>query len=165
MASVWNPAKACHDFNNVFALFTAVPVLSIIAKLRLGIPQGSVLGPILFTIYTVPIDNICRKHQVAFLLYADDTQVYLSFKPSIPSSKYECIAKIENCIEEIGIWMTQNLLKLNNDKTEFILLGTQQQLSKLDNISFQISSNTIIPTDHVRNLGFIMDIYLRMAHI
>ena len=89
------------------------------------------------------------------------TQVYLSFKPSIPSSKHECIAKIENCIEEIGIWMIQNLLKLNNNKTEFILLGTQQQLSKLDNISFQIGSDTIISTDHVRNLGFIMDSLLK----
>ena len=94
------------------------------AKMRLGIPQGSVLGPILFTIYTVPIGNICRKHQVAFHLYADDTQIYLSFRPSIPSSKHECIAKIKKCIEEIGIWMTQNLLKLNNDKMEFILMGT-----------------------------------------
>ena len=92
------------------------------AKLRLSIPQGSVLGPILFTFYTVPISNICRKHQVAFHLCADDTQVYLSFKPSIPSSKHECIAKIENCIEEIGIWMTQNLLKLNNDKTDSFYL-------------------------------------------
>ena len=93
-------------------------------KIGSGIPQGSVLGLILFTIYTVLIGNICRKRQVAFHLYADDTQIYLSFRPSIPSSKHECIAKIEKCIDEIGIWMTQNLLKLNNDKTEFILMGT-----------------------------------------
>ena len=133
------------------------------AKLRLGIPQGSVLGPILFTIYTVPIGDICRKHQVAFHLYTDDTQIYLSFRPSISSSKHECIAKIKKCIEDIGIWMTQNLLKLNNDKMEFILMGTQQQLSKLDNISLHISSDTIKPTDHVRNLGFIMDSLLKNA--
>ena len=131
------------------------------AKIRLGIPQGSVLGPILFTIYTVPIGNICRKHQAAFHLYADDTKIYLSFRPSIPSSKHECIARIKKCIDEIGIWMTQNLLKLNNDKTEFILMGTQQQLSKLDNTSLHIGSDTIKPTDHVRNLGFIMDSLLK----
>ena len=93
-------------------------------KIRSSIPQGSVLGPILFTIYTVPIGDIYRRHQVAFHLYTDDTQIYLSFRPSIPSSKHECIAKIEKCIDEIGIWMTQNLLKLNNNKTEFILMGT-----------------------------------------
>ena len=93
-------------------------------KIQWGIPQGSVLGPILFTIYTVPIGDICRKHHVAFHLYADDTQIYLSFRPSTPSFKQECIAKIEKCIDEIGTWMTQNLLKLNNDKTEFILVGT-----------------------------------------
>ena len=90
-------------------------------KIQSGIPQGSVLGLILFIIYTVPIGDICRKHHVAFHLY---TQIYLSFRPSIPSSKHECIAKIEKCIDEIGTMMTQNLLKLNNDKTEFILVGT-----------------------------------------
>ena len=84
--------------------------------LELGIPQGSVLGPILFTIYTVPIGDICRRHQVEFHLYADDTQIYLSFRPSTPNSKHDCTARIEKCFEEIGIWMTQNLLKLNRDK-------------------------------------------------
>ena len=53
-------------------------------SLRSGILQGSLLGPILFTIYTVPMGNICRRHQVEFHLYADDTQIYLSFRPSIP---------------------------------------------------------------------------------
>ena len=126
-------------------------------KIQLGIPQGSVLGPILFTIYTVPIGDICRKHHVAFHLYADDTQIYLSFRPSTPSSKQECIAKIKKCIDEIGTWMTLNLLKLNNNKTEFILVGTRQQLSKLDKTSLHISTDIIKPTNHVRNLGFIME--------
>ena len=130
-------------------------------SLRSGILQGSVLGPILFTIYTVPIGNICRRHQVEFHLYADDTHIYLSFRPSIPFSKHECTVRIEKCIEEIGIWMTQNHLKLNSDKMEFILFGTQQQLSKVDDISLHISSDIIKPMDHVRNLGFIMDSLLK----
>ena len=130
-------------------------------SLRSGIPQGSILCPILFTIYTVPIGNICRRHQVEFYLYADNTQIYLSFRPSIPYSKHDCIARIKKCIDQIGIWMTQNLLKLNSDKMKFILFGTQQQLSKVDDISLHISSDTIRPTDHVRNLGFIMDSLLK----
>ena len=66
----------------------------------------------------------------------------------------------------LGIWMTQNLLKLNSDKTEFILFGTRQQLSKVDNISLHIGSDTVKPTDHVRNLGFVMHSLLKNgAHV
>ena len=68
------------------------------------------------------IGNICRKNQIEFHPYADDTQMYLSFKPSIPNSKSNCTVRIEKCIDEIKIWMTENLLKLNSDKTEVHLV-------------------------------------------
>ena len=89
---------------------------SAFVSLNSGIPQGSVLGAILFTIYTALAGNICRKNQIKFYLYADDTQIYLSFKPSMPNSKSDCTARIEKCINEINIQMTQKLLKLNSDK-------------------------------------------------
>ena len=57
--------------------------------------------------------------------------------------------------------MTQNILKLNSNKTEFTLFGTKHQLSKVDGISIQIGSDTIKPANHVRNLGFVMDKLLK----
>ena len=91
-------------------------------NLSWGVPQGSVLGPILFTIYTTPLANIIRKHGIEFHLYADDTQLYIAFKPSCPGSKYDSIKKLEACIEDIRKWMSHNMLKLNEDKTEFLVI-------------------------------------------
>ena len=100
--------------------------------LTFGVLQGSVLGPILFTLFMSPLGDLCWKHNVLVHLYADDMQVYMSFKPSVPGDKISCKTRIERCIKEIRTWMRTNLLKLNDDKTEFLMLGTDQQLWKLD---------------------------------
>ena len=93
--------------------------------------QGSVLGPILFTLFTVPLGEVCRKHGINFQSYADDQQNYLSFKPNNTNSIAKCKQSLEACIKDIHKWMRTNKLKLNDEKTEVVLFGTRQKLEKL----------------------------------
>ena len=68
-----------------------------------GIPQGSILGPILFNLFVDPLGELCREKGVSFQGYADDTQNYLSFWPMSGSlnNQVECITKLENCIDAV----------------------------------------------------------------
>ena len=127
------------------------------------VPKGSVFGPIAFSLYTRPLHNICRAHGIVFYLYVDDQQVYLSLNPNSLCSKEDSITKLQNCIEHIGRWMRQNFLKLNTDKTEFILSGTRQQLAKVGYINIKVGPDTIIPIKVVRNLSYMMEKLLKMS--
>ena len=125
--------------------------------LECGVPQGSVLGPILFILYTTPLGQICSKHGIHYHLYADDSQLYMSFKPSKAGSKEMCLHHLEGCISDIRLWKANNMLKLNDEKTEFIIFGTRQQLAKISDISIKVGSMKIQPVEEVRNLGYFMD--------
>ena len=84
-----------------------------------GVPHGSVLGPIIF-IYTTPLADIIKHHNLSYHFYADDTQLYIKFDPKSQSSLQESIACVEKCAMDIKIWMSKKMLKLNDDKTEVL---------------------------------------------
>ena len=110
--------------------------------------------------------DICRRHNINFHSFADDQQLYLSFAPTSIGSKESCINKLQDCIAEIRSWMRTNLLKLNDDKTEFIVFGTRQSLSSVGDTTICIGNDTISNKHIVRNLGVMFDSELKgIAHV
>ena len=124
--------------------------------LNYSVPQGSVLGPQWFVIYTSQIRHIIQRYNLHHHVYADDTQIYLSFDAS-EKSVNDSIHSLEACIVEIRHWMRNNYLKLNDSKTEFILIGSRHKLDKIKDIHIKIGDSIIAPVRQVRNLGVIMD--------
>ena len=95
--------------------------------LHYGVPQGSIFGPLLFTLYNKPLGQIIRCYDMNFHLYADDIQLYCSFDPKNKSTLFNMIASVEKCILQISNWMTSNKIKLNLGKTEFLLVVSPTQ--------------------------------------
>ena len=94
--------------------------------LEQGVPQGSCLGPVLFTGYSSSVFEVINQSDMHGHGYADDHQIYVGFHPS---DLQDAKTSMEHCIAEIRHWMKSMRLKVNDSKTEYILLGTPQQLS------------------------------------
>ena len=90
--------------------------------LTCGVPQGSVLGPLLFTAYTTPLAALLRKHNTFFHVYADDSLLFPKLCVSDAFSVQCAVAKLEGCISSVRGWMRKHMLKLNDEKTEFLII-------------------------------------------
>ena len=123
--------------------------------LAFGVPQGSILGLILFTLYTSPLGQICTRHRIIHHFYADDQEIYLAFKPTKMGDQEDCVRRLENCIGEIRLWIGANMLQLN-DKTEFIIFSTRLQLAKVQEIIIAIGDTITQPVEYVGSLGHFM---------
>ena len=118
-----------------------------------GVPQGSILGPLLFNLYVAPLQDIVAANNLDSMFYADDSQIYIAIKPNDQSS---ALATLRNCVNVVINWNTQNMLLCNPGKTEVIQFTSRfVQNPVLSQFSF---GNTIIElSDKVRDLGVILD--------
>ena len=101
--------------------------LSSKADLKFGVPQGSILGPLLFTLCTTPLSSMIFEHAIPHHLYADDSQLYVSFASGDSAA---ALNGLQSCLASVQSWMSTNKLNLNPDKTEFLIIGNERQRSK-----------------------------------
>ena len=105
--------------------------------------------------YTMPLSSILSTTSVNHHLYADDTQLFISFSPQAFSAS---VSQLQSAFSLVSTWMSANLLSLNPSKTEFLVIGLPQQISKLNNPTFTIDPTTVLqPATFARNLGILID--------
>jgi hypothetical protein len=113
--------------------------------------------------YTAPVGDIIRKSGISFQAYADDIQLFVEFNPKIVGDCDHALTKLTSCIAKINEWMVENMLQLNQDKTEFIIFANNRVLPTLSNIELRLGNLCIYPKSSVKDLGVILDSSLNMS--
>ena len=119
-----------------------------------GVPQGSVLGPLLFAIYISPVDNVVAAHRLHLHQYADDTQLYVALRPT-DVSPFDVVS---HCVSDVSRWFLENGMLLNPKKTEAVLFGTRVQRNKIDTSDgIDVAGANITFSSTVKLLGVTLD--------
>ena len=133
-------------------------VLPQYSSLKTGVPQGSVLGPRLYSLYIAPLSDIISSYGIRHQIYADDTSLYVSLSNSSDTDR---LNSLQICLEHISEWFASNRLKLNPEKTECLLCGPTSVTSR--QLSINVCGQTIQSSAQVKSLGIIFDYDLSLS--
>ena len=144
-----------HHLTQRTQVVTIGKFISPIVDLACGVPQGSVIGPLLFTLYISPLAQLISRFGIFHQQFADDSQLYIALSPS---NAVPCIERLEQCLSALQQWFLQNGLQLNADKSDCILFGTAQRLKTFQPLNSVDISGTIVPVStSIKTLGVTID--------
>ena len=127
-------------------------------------PKAQCWDHLFFILYTAPLGDIACMHGLKLHLYADNTQVYITFCPISKSDTDSAVRKINACVAGIRTWMIQNRLQLNDSKIEALLACAPHMCSKLAVLHLEGGVSRTVPLNVVRNIGAFLDQNLNMQH-